>query len=83
MINSHTLQTNKRHRDEEPRNIYIKRHMKDNKSKAISSFFLIKMITKLERTQNNAYQNEDQHRPPPQKENGGYIDNLSTTELPP
>ena len=43
----------------------------DNKCKAASSLFRVKMIGKLERTQSNAYQNKDQHRIP--TNNGRYI----------
>ena len=46
------------------RTFTVKIHPKDNKSKATSSFFLVKMIVKLERTQSNAYQSKDQHRSP-------------------
>ena len=44
----------------------VTRHLKDNKSKAISSLslFLVKMIAKLERTQSIEYKNKDQHRTP-------------------
>ena len=35
----------------------IMRHQEDKQSKATSSLFPMKMITKLERTQNNAQQN--------------------------
>ena len=40
----------------------VTRHPKDNKSKSITSLFLVKIIAKLERTQRNEYQNKDQHR---------------------
>ena len=46
------------------------RHHEDNQSKAISSFFLVNIIAKLERTQSDAYQNKAQTTnppPPPQK----------------
>ena len=59
------------------------RHLKDNKRKAISSHFLVKMIAKLERTQSNEYQYKDDHRTP--INNGGYIkqyiNNNRTTTL--
>ena len=51
------------------RTFTVTRHPKDNKSKASNSLFLVKMITKLERTYSNAYQNKDQHRTP--SNNGG------------
>ena len=41
---NHTLQTNQRHREEEQR--AITRHQEDKRSKAISSLFPIKMISK-------------------------------------
>ena len=48
----------------------VTRHPKNNKNKATSSLFLVKMIAKLERTQSNAYQNKDQHRTIPQTMGG-------------
>ena len=38
------------------RTFTVTRHQKDNKSKATSALFLVKIIAKLERTQSNAYQ---------------------------
>ena len=53
---NHTLQTNQRHREEEPHLTFtVTRQPKDNKSKATSSLFLVKMLTKLEWTESNAY----------------------------
>ena len=61
------------------RTFTVTSHPKNNKSKAISSLFLIKMIAKLERTQSNAYQNKDQHRNP--SDNGRGINSNRTTAL--
>ena len=44
---NHTLQTNPRHRKEEPHNITSNKTSGSNQSKATSLFFLIKMIAKL------------------------------------
>ena len=41
------------------RTFTVTRHQYDNNSKATSSLFLFKMITKLKRTQSNAQQNKD------------------------
>ena len=58
---SHTLQTNPRHREEEPKNINRNNtHQEDKRSKATRSLFLVKMIAKLERTRSNACKNKDQ-----------------------
>ena len=46
---NHTLQTNPRHRT-----FTVTRHPKGTKSKTTSSFFIVKMIAKLERKQSNA-----------------------------
>ena len=51
---NHTLQTNPRRREEETQNT-VTRHPKDNKSKATSSLFLVKIFAKLEWTKSNAY----------------------------
>ena len=53
------------------RTFTVTRHLKDNKSKAISSLFFVNMIAKPERTQSNAYQNENEHRTP--RSQGRYI----------
>ena len=50
----------------------VTRHPKENKSKATSSLFLVKMIAKLERTIRNAHQNKNQQKNP-QTMGGGYI----------
>ena len=42
----------------------VTRHLKDNKSKATNSLFLVKMIVNLERIQNNEDLKKDQHRNP-------------------
>ena len=64
-----TLQINPRHCEEELKDTSSNRgHPKDNKSKATSTFFLVKIIAKLERTQSNANQNKDQHRTPTNNE---------------
>ena len=55
---NHKKQTNPWHREEEPHN--ITRHQADKQSKATSSLFPIKMITKLKWTQSNAHQNIEQ-----------------------
>ena len=52
---NHKLQTNLRHREEEPHNNH--ETQKDKQSKATSSRFPIEMIAKLEWTQRNAQQN--------------------------
>ena len=49
----------------------VTKQPKDNKSHATSYLFQVKMISKLERTQNNAQQNKDKHRIP--TNNGRYI----------
>ena len=54
---NHTLQTNPRHREEEPRTLRAMRQ-EDNLSKATSSLFIIEMIAKLERTPHTALQNK-------------------------
>ena len=59
---NHKLQTNPRTVSKSYMTFTVTRHSKDNKDKATSSHFLIKMIAKLERTKRNAYQNKDQHR---------------------
>ena len=58
---NHTLQTNPRHRDEEPQNINSHKTTGINLSKATSSLplFPIKMIAKLEITPSTAHQNRD------------------------
>ena len=68
---NHTQQINPRRREEEPQTFTVTRHPKDNKSKATNSRFLVKMITKLERTQSYKYQNKEKHRTP--TNNGRYI----------
>ena len=72
---NHKLQTNPRHREEEPQDIYSNKTSERQKRKATSSLFLFKMIARLERTQSNVYQNKDQHRTP--TNNGRYIKQLS------
>ena len=53
---NHTPQTNLRHREEElPKT--VTRRQEDKQSKATSSIFPIKMISKLEMTQSTAQQN--------------------------
>ena len=47
---SQTVQTNTRHREEEPQNITVRRHQEDNYSKATSSLSPFKMIAKLKDT---------------------------------
>ena len=58
----------------------ITRHPEGKQSKAISSFFPIEMIAKLEWTQSNALQNIEQLQNPTM---GVTINNRSTTTEPP
>ena len=72
------LQTNLRHRNEEPHNNHETLERQTNK--ATNSLSLVKMIAKLEWTQSNAQQNIEQlHNPTV----GDTINNESTTQPPP
>ena len=74
---NHAWQINPRHREEAPQNINSNKiSEKNNKSKAINSFFLVKRIAKQERTPSNAYQTKDQHKTP--ANNGRNVNNKST-----
>ena len=76
---NHILQTNPRHREEEPQN--NNNHKEDKPSNATSSLFPNKMIANLERTQGNTQQNMEQTQ---NHTMGATINNKSTTiELPP
>ena len=68
---NHTPKTNPRHREEEPQNTHSNKTSIRQQKKATSSLYLVKMITKLERTQSNVYSNKDKHRAP--TNNGKYI----------
>ena len=54
ICHNHTLQSNPRRREEEPQNIYSNKTSKKNKSKEMSSLFLVEMVAKLEWTKSNA-----------------------------
>ena len=77
---NHILHTNPRHRKEESQKNTVTKNLKDNKSKATSSLFIVKIIARLERTQRNEYQNKHQHRTP--QTTGGTYNNRSTTTEP-
>ena len=54
---NHTPKTNPRHREEEPQNTHSNKTSIRQQKKATSSLYLVKIITKLERTQSNVYWN--------------------------
>ena len=64
---NHTLQTNRRYREEETQNTNSQIKLKSNYSKATSSHFPSAMIAKLETTLSNAQQSQDRTYPPPKK----------------
>ena len=60
----------------------VTRHLKENKSKATSTHFLVKMIAKTKKGRKVMHtKNQDQLRTP--TNNGRYINNISTTTEPP
>ena len=61
---NHKLQTNLRHREEEPHNNHKTPRRQTKQSKASSSLFPIEMIANLEWTQSNAQQNIEQLQNP-------------------
>ena len=77
---NHKLQTNPRHRKEEPRNNHDTPGRQNKQSKATNSLFPIEMITKLEWTQSYAQQHIEQLQNPTMRVT---INNESTTKEPP
>ena len=79
-FHNHKLQTNPRHREEEPQNNNKTSRRRSKHGKATSSVFPIKMIAKLERTQSNTQQNMEQTQ---NTTMGATINKESTTTKPP